>query len=237
MRVCKNCKIQVIDDEARFCIECGADLNSISHKSSNTTSQNHSLQEKENILQSPSKNIQKIVKGQKVSLANFTQNSLVVSLSFECDKNFDIDASAFLLNQQGQVISDDDIVFYNNLRHKSGCLECKDSIAMPKTFLFNLIETPAEYNRIAFTLTINDAEIKNQNFSQVNNMKIVITDSIQPDKILIFSLDDALTVENALLVAEIYRHKGEWKFNAIGAGFSGGLVALCKNFGVDVDTK
>ena len=84
---------------------------------------------------------------------------------------------------------------------------------------------------MAFTLTINDAENLKQNFSQIKNIKLQV---ISENSNLHYDLDDTFSVETAIVVAEIYRYKEDWKFNAIGAGFQGGLAALCNNFGIDV---
>ena len=108
---------------------------------------------------------------------------------------------------------------YGNPSHSSGSVKIEsDQIKI------NLSKVPASVNKIAITLTI----YSNHNFSQVRNTSLAV------DDLLNFTFGDNLSVETAIVVAEIYRHKGEWKFNAVGAGFKGGLEALCSNFGVDV---
>ena len=88
--------------------------------------------------------------------------------------------------------------------------------------------------RIAFTATIYDATTRRQNFGMVKDAYIRVADENSGQELIRFNLGDQFEVETAIVVGELYRHKGNWKFNAIGAGFSGGLAALCKNFGVEV---
>ena len=99
----------------------------------------------------------------------------------------------------------------------------------------DLQKVPAEISKIAFTLTIDDTETQAQNFSQIKDACISVVDAQTNKEILYFDLQENFSIENAIIAGEIYRYKGAWKFNAIGAGFSGGLESLCKNFGVETD--
>ena len=163
-------------------------------------------------------------KGQKVDLTkgNSELSKLNVKLKWQADPGVELDTSAFLLGDNGKVASDNDFVFYGNPSHASQSISIQDShinIDLPKV--------PASVSKIAITLTI----YSNHKFAQVRDTSITVND------ILNFGFGDNLSVETAIVVAEIYRHKGEWKFNAVGAGFKGGLEALCNNFGVDVDNS
>ena len=97
----------------------------------------------------------------------------------------------------------------------------------------DLAAVPADIEKIDFTVTIYEAEERKQNFGQVSNAYIRIVDASNDKELIRFDLGEDFSVETAVVVAELYRHGGEWKFNAIGAGFQGGLQALCKNFGVN----
>lgn len=160
-------------------------------------------------------------KGQKVDLTkgNPGLSLLSIKLKWQADSGVELDSSAFLLGDNGKVASDDDFVFYSNPVHSSQCIRLQDS-----QITIDLPKVPASINKIAITLTI----YSNHKFAQVRDTSITVND------ILTFGFGNNLSVETAIVVAEIYRHKGEWKFNAVGAGFKGGLEALCKNFGVDV---
>lgn len=97
-----------------------------------------------------------------------------------------------------------------------------------------LASVPAEVNKIDFTVTIHDAEARRQNFGQVSNAYIRIFNEETGEELVRYDLGEDFSIETAVVVAEIYRHGSEWKFNAIGSGFQGGLSALCRNFGINV---
>ena len=160
-------------------------------------------------------------KGQKADLTkgNSDLSRLLISLDWQADYSIELDTSAFLLSSNGRVATDSDFVFYGNPNHSSSSVKIQD-----RQILVDLERVPSNVDRIAITLTI----YSKHNFSQVNNASIKVND------LLLFKFGEGLSVETAVVVAEVYRHKGDWKFNAVGAGFSGGLEALCKNFGVDV---
>ena len=172
-------------------------------------------------------------RGQKFDLTknNPQLSNLIVQFGWDAANNFEIDHSAFLLGANGKVKVDEDFIFYNNPRHETGGVEYVESSAQIKV---DLSKIPDDVAKIDFTLTIYDADIKTQNFSQVNGAYISIVDAQNNAELLRFDLNENFSVETAIIAGEIYRHKGAWKFNAIGAGFSGGLESLCKNFGVSL---
>ncbi|MBQ1546543.1 MAG: TerD family protein, partial [Clostridia bacterium] len=98
----------------------------------------------------------------------------------------------------------------------------------------DLSMVPADIERISFTVTIDQADTKNQNFGMVENSYIRICDAVSGTELIRYDLGEDFSVETAVVVADLYKHNGEWKFNAIGSGFQGGLSALCNNFGVDI---
>ena len=98
----------------------------------------------------------------------------------------------------------------------------------------DLSKIPANIARVAFTVTIYDAENRRQNFGQVSNAYIRIVDTVTNQEIIRYDLGEDFSIETAVVVGEIYRINGEWKFNAIGSGFQGGLAALCGHYGIEV---
>ena len=88
--------------------------------------------------------------------------------------------------------------------------------------------------RVAFTVTIYDAEKRRQNFGQVSNAFIRIVDESNNSELIRYDLGEDFSIETAVVVGELYRNNGEWKFNAIGSGFQGGLAALCGHYGIEV---
>lgn len=186
-------------------------------------------------------------KGQRVDLTkgNAGLNKLVVGLGWDTNKYdggdaFDLDAAAFLLGENGKVVKDADFVFYNNLRHESGAVEHQgdnltgEGEGDDEQIKLELSRVPAVYQKIAFTVTIHDAESRKQNFGQVQNAFIRIVNEADGQELLRFDLGEDFSVETAVIFAEVYRHAAEWKFNAIGSGFQGGLEALCSNYGIEV---
>ena len=188
-----------------------------------------------------------LTKGQKVELTtgNPSLKRLMVGLGWDTNRydggaDFDLDAAAFLLGPDGKVPVDADFVFYGNLKHVSGAVaHMGDNLTGEgdgddEQILVDLTLVPANIERIAFTVTIYEAEQRRQNFGQVSNSFIRIVDEEKNQEIIHYDLGEDFSIETAVVVGELYRHNGEWKFNAIGSGFQGGLAALCRNYGVNV---
>ena len=186
-------------------------------------------------------------KGQKVDLTKGNPNlsKIVVGLGWDVNKysggyDFDLDAAAFLLGANGKVTSDADFVFYNNLKHASGSvMHLGDNLTGSgegddEQIKVDLTKVPANIDKIDFTVTIYDADVRQQNFGQVSNAFIHIVDEVTNQELIRYDLGEDFSIETAVVVGELYRKNGEWKFNAIGSGFAGGLAALGKNFGVNV---
>ena len=186
-------------------------------------------------------------KGKKVSLTkgNPGLKHIVVGLGWDTNKydggfDFDLDSAAFLLGENGKVNADTDFVFYNNLKHSSGAVEhlgdnlTGEGDGDDEQVKVDLSLVPQNISKIAFTVTIHEALERRQNFGQVSNSYVRVVDEDTNQELLNYELGEDFSIETAIVVCEIYRHNGEWKFNALGSGFEGGLEALCKNFGVNV---
>lgn len=186
-------------------------------------------------------------KGQKVSLTktNPGLKNILVGLGWDTNKYdggfaFDLDSAVFLLEENGKVSSDLDFVFYNNLKHPSGAVEhlgdnlTGEGDGDDEQIKMDLSLVPTNISKIAFTVTIHEALERRQNFGQVNNSYVRVVNSDTNEELLNYELGEDFSIETALIVCEIYRHNGEWKFNALGSGFEGGLEALCRNFGINI---
>lgn len=99
----------------------------------------------------------------------------------------------------------------------------------------DLSKVPENITRIIFTATIYEAEERRQNFGQISNAYIRIVDEDVNNEILKYDLGEDFSIETAAVFGELYKNNGEWKFNAIGSGYQGGLAALCINYGIDID--
>lgn len=190
-------------------------------------------------------------KGSKVSLAKVaadagvqgTLSKIVCGLgwdtnSYDGGHNFDLDASIFLCNAEGKIDKDSNLVFYNN-KTAPGVEHMGDNTTGEgdgddEVIKVDLSAVSPDVSKIAITVTIYDAQARNQSFGQVSNSYIHVVDEASGTELLRYDLGEDYSVETAIVVAEIYRHNGEWKFNAVGSGFSGGLDALCKNFGMNI---
>lgn len=188
-----------------------------------------------------------LAKGQKVDLTkdNPGLSKLLIGLGWDVNKYdggfaFDLDASAFLAGENGKVSCDADFVFYGNLKHASeAVVHTGDNLTGEgegddEVIKVELSKVPANVSRIAFTVTIYDADVRNQNFGQVSNAYIRVVNQETNEELIHFDLGEDFSIETAVVVAELYRYNGEWKFNAIGSGYSGGLAALCRDYGVNV---
>lgn len=154
--------------------------------------------------------------------------------------DFDLDASAFLVNAAGKVRSDADFIFYNNLRSTDGSIEHTGDNRTgagdgdDEAIKIDLAKVPADVQRIAVCVTIHDAEGRRQNFGMVSNAFVRVVNIDGGKEVARYDLAEDASTETAMIFAEIYRNGAEWKFKAIGQGFAGGLGPLAKNYGVNV---
>ena len=187
-------------------------------------------------------------KGQKVSLTkgNPGLSKVVVGLGWDVNRfdtggDFDLDAAAFLLTDNGRVSAQGDFIFFGNLSHSSGSVKhMGDNLTGAgegddEQIIVDLSLVPENITKIAFTVTIYEAESRRQNFGQVNNAFIRIYNEANGEELLRYDLGEDFSIETAAIFGELYKNGNEWKFNAIGSGYQGGLAALCANFGIDVE--
>ncbi len=188
-----------------------------------------------------------LTKGQKVDLTknNPGLSKILVGLGWDINKydtgsDFDLDASAFLLGSNGRVLSDADFVFYGSPQHQSGSViylgdnRTGAGEGDDEQIKIDLARVPNDIYKIDFTVTIYEADKRGQNFGQISNAFIRIIDEANNRELIRYDLGEDFSIETAIVAAELYRNSGEWKFNAIGNGFKGGLRALCLNYGVNV---
>ena len=190
-------------------------------------------------------------KGAKISLAKAASDSgmaavptkLCVGLGWDTNKydggaQLDLDASAFLCGATGKVEHDSNFIFYNN-KTAPGVTDMGDNRTGEgdgddEVIQIYLMAVAPDVQKIDFTVTIDQADSRGQNFGMVSNSYIRVFDPVTGTELLRYDLGEDYSIETALVVGELYRNNGEWKFNAIGSGFSGGLAALCNNFGLQV---
>ncbi len=188
-------------------------------------------------------------KGERVSLDKGMTRALV-GLGWDTNKydggyDFDLDAAAFLLGDNGKVNCDEDFIFYNNLVSRNeAVVHTGDNLTGEgegddEVILIDFSKIPSNVSKIAITVTIHDAVNRKQNFGQVSNAYVRLAkrsseNDMAGEDVLRFDLVEDFSIETAIVVCELYRKGNEWKFNAVAAGYQGGLEALCRSFGVNV---
>ncbi len=188
-----------------------------------------------------------LAKGQKVDLTktNPGLQKVIVGLGWDVNKydggqDFDLDAAVFLLDENDKVKGEKDFIFYNNAEGAGGAVKhtgdnlTGEGEGDDEQVLIELAKVPDEIQKIAFTVTIHEAEARSQNFGQVSNSFIRIANEANSEELIRYDLEEDFSIETALVVGELYRNKGEWKFSAVGSGFEGGLAALATNYGLQV---
>ena len=184
-------------------------------------------------------------KGQKVDLtkSNPGLTNITVGVGWDTNKydggkDFDLDSSVFLLNPTGKCETEKDFVFFNNLEGGNGSVvHTGDNLTGEgdgddEQVKINLANVPATTDKIAFAITIHEADERSQNFGQVSNSYVRIVNDATGEELIRYDLGEDFSIETAVVVGELYRHGAEWKFNAIGSGYQGGLGSLVKDYGL-----
>lgn len=153
---------------------------------------------------------------------------------------FDLDASVFIVGENGKVRSDADFVFYNNTTGANGAVQHMgdnrdgEGEGDDEQVKIDLSAMPADVKKLVFGVTIHDADARSQNFGQVSNAFIRVVNAAGDKEIVRYDLSEDYSVETAMIFGEVYKHGEEWKFKAVGQGFSGGLGPLAQSHGVNV---
>lgn len=185
-------------------------------------------------------------KGGNLSLSKTvpTLKNILLGLGWEARSSdgaaFDLDASAFLLGESGKVRSDDDFIFYNQLKSACGSIEHTGDNRTgagdgdDEALKISLTKVPDSIKRVVICVTIHDAENRKQSFGQVGGAFMRVVNLDDNNEIVRFDLSEDYSTETAMIFGEIYRNNDEWKFKAVGQGYAGGLDALCKQFGINI---
>jgi stress response protein len=187
-----------------------------------------------------------LTKGQNISLSKTDPSlkNVLVGLGWDArstdGQDFDLDASVFMATENGKVPSDRHFIFYNQLVSPCGGVEhtgdnlTGDGDGDDESVIVRLDKVESNIKSLFITVTIHDAEARRQNFGQVSNAFVRIVNNDTSDEIVRFDLSEDYSTETAMVFGEIYRHNGEWKFRAIGQGYTGGLYSLYQQYGVNV---
>jgi tellurium resistance protein TerD len=185
-------------------------------------------------------------KGGNVSLskADPSLKNVIVGLGWDArptdGADFDLDASAFMVKEDGKVRSNNDFIFYNQTKSACGSVEHTGDNRTgagdgdDEAVIVLLDKISSDVQRIVFCVTIHDADVRKQNFGQVSHAFVRVVNKDSNNEVARYDLSEDASIETAMIFGEIYRHSGEWKFKAVGQGYAGGLAALAKQYGIDV---
>ena len=154
--------------------------------------------------------------------------------------DFDLDASLFMVRENGKVRGDHDFIFYNQLTSTCGSVEHTGDNKTgagegdDEALKIRLADVPGDIARLVIAVTIHEAEQRRQNFGMVQDAFVRIVNLETNAEIVRFDLSEDYSTETAMIFAEIYRYNGDWKFRAVGQGYAGGLAALAIQHGVEI---
>ena len=184
-------------------------------------------------------------KGQRISLEKVSPGLKQIFIGLGWDINvtdtgsdFDIDASLFLVDGSEKLLSDQHFIFYNNQTspdpeksiYQRGDNRTGEGEGDDEIIDVNLQTVPTDIDKVVITVTIHEADKRQQNFGQVSNAFVRIVNCENEEEIIRYDLTEDFSVETALIMAELYRKDGEWRMNAVGAGYEGGLPALVERY-------
>lgn len=185
-------------------------------------------------------------KGAKVSLTKEAPGltAILVGLGWDAratdGKDFDLDASVFMVGADGKVLNDKGFIFFNNLKSEDGSVEhLGDNLTGAgdgddEQVKVDLSKVPADVEKLVFAVTIHEAESRSQNFGQVSNAFMRVVNQNGDAELARFDLSEDASMETAMIFGELYKKGDEWKFKAIEQGFAGGLGPLAANHGVNI---
>ena len=187
-----------------------------------------------------------LTKGGNVSLSKEAPGltDVIVGLGWDVRSTtgteFDLDASAIVLNASGKAASDKHFIFFNNLTSPDGTVEhtgdnlTGEGEGDDEQVKVNLAGLPADVDKVVFPVSIYDADTRQQSFGQVRNAFIRVVNSAGGAEIARYDLTEDASTETAMVFGELYRNGAEWKFRAVGQGYASGLAGIARDFGVNV---
>ncbi|KAB2386414.1 MULTISPECIES: TerD family protein [Actinomadura] len=185
-------------------------------------------------------------KGGNVSLTKQAPGLSAVTVGLGWDlrtttgTDFDLDASALVLDASGKILTDQHFVFFNNLRTPDGGVEHTGDNTTgagegdDEQINVNFGAMPAEAERVAFAVSIYDADSRGQNFGQVRNAYIRVLNQGDRSEMARYDLTEDASMETAMVFGELYRNGSDWKFRAVGQGYASGLAGIAMDFGVNI---
>ncbi len=187
-----------------------------------------------------------LTKGGNVSLSKEAPGltDVIVGLGWDVRSTtgteFDLDASAIVLNASSKAVSDKHFIFFNNLTTPDGTVEhtgdnlTGEGEGDDEQVKVNLAGLPAEVDKVVFPVSIYDADTRSQSFGQVRNAFIRVVNQSGGAEIARYDLTEDASTETAMVFGELYRSGADWKFRAVGQGYASGLAGIARDFGVNI---
>lgn len=187
-----------------------------------------------------------LIKGGNVSLTKEAPGLTAVAVGLGWDvrtttgQDFDLDASAIALGVDKKVVSDQHFIFFNNLRSPDGAIEhtgdnlTGEGEGDDEVVKVDLTAVPTSIDSIVFPVSIYDADARSQSFGQVRNAYIRVVNQADNSELARYDLSEDASTETAMVFGELYRHGADWKFRAVGQGYSSGLSGIARDYGVNV---
>ena len=184
-------------------------------------------------------------KGERVSLEKVAPGleAVLVGLGWDVKKvdtgiDYDLDVSVFMLGSNEKLPSEQHFIFYNNLKSPDPhhCVEhMGDNLTGAgegddEVILVNLTKIPGDVQKLVFVVTIHQADQRGQNFGQIENAFVRLVDVKTKEEVLRYDLTEDCSIETAMIMAEIYSKNGQWRMNAVGSGYQGGLQAILNRY-------
>jgi tellurium resistance protein TerD len=185
-------------------------------------------------------------KGGNVSLSKEAPGLKAITVGLGWDaratdgKDFDLDASVFMIGEDDKVLSDANFIFYGNKTSPDGSVQHQgdnrtgEGDGDDEQVKVDLSAVPAEVKKLVFAVTIFEAEANGQTFGQVTNAFMRVVNQDGEAEIARFDLSEDASMETAMIFGEIYKHGDDWKFKAVEQGFAGGLGPLATSYGVNI---
>ena len=176
-------------------------------------------------------------RGQKFTVADKTgavpQNLKLVLDWQVINPQCDLDASAFLLADNEKVPGEDWFVFYGQPSSPDNSIRYSGNTGKGASVLINLNQISPQIQKVTFAVTIYEAIQQRLHFGMVQNVSARIFDQMKNTELARIELTDCTAGVTALVVGELYRYKGAWKFNAVGSGVARDLAGFCAMYGIE----
>jgi tellurium resistance protein TerD len=187
-----------------------------------------------------------LVKGGNLSLTKAAPDLGAITMGLGWDARtttgvtFDLDASALGVGENGKVLSDQYFIFFNQKASPEGAIEHRgdnrdgEGGGDDEVIAIDLNMAPAALSKVVFLASIYEAESNGVTFGQVRNAFIRVVNAADQTELARYDLTEDASTETAMVFGELYRHGAEWKFRAIGQGYSSGLAGIAKDYGVNI---